>query len=357
MTSTPTETAQAWDAASVASHRARSRGRQGILLLLLLACGLSLALDIATGPGKLDMATIFTALFQPETVDPRSRIIIWDIRLPVALMALLIGSMLGLAGAQMQTILGNPLADPFTLGLSSAASVGASLAIVFGFSVLPVAGPFILTANAFVFALGAALAVFALTRLRGVTPETMILFGIALMFTFNALLGLLQYRASETQLTHIVFWMLGSLGRANWDKIAVAAAVSLIVMPLMWRDRWRLTALRVGDDRAASLGVDVGRLRLRMLVLVALLSAVAVSFVGVIGFIGLVGPHIARMLVGEDQRFFAPAAFLAGGLLMSVTSIVSKSLVPGVIYPIGIITALVGVPFFVSLILSRRSRP
>ncbi len=356
MTGTPVDSGQTWGAAAVASHRARSRGRQGLLLLLLLGGLLSLAVDIATGPGQLDLLTVLKTVLEPEAADPRLRIIIWDIRLPVALMALLIGGMLGLAGAQMQTILGNPLADPFTLGLSSAASVGASLAIVFGFSVLPVAGPFIVTANAFVFALGAACAVFLLTRLRGVTPETMILFGIALMFSFNALLGLLQYRASETQLTHIVFWMLGSLARANWDKVAMAALVSLIVLPLMWRDRWRLTALRVGDERAASLGIDVGRLRLRMLVLVAFLSAVAVSFVGVIGFIGLVGPHIARMLVGEDQRFFAPAAFLAGALLLSVTSIVSKSLVPGVIYPIGIITALVGVPFFVSLILSRRSR-
>lgn len=149
--------------------------------------------------------------------------------------------------------------------------------------------------------------------------------------------------------------MLGSLARASWEKIAAALALCAVVAPLLWRDRWALTALRTGDERAASLGVDVEGLRLRTLALVALLSALAVSFVGVVGFVGLVGPHVARLLVGEDQRWFAPAAALAGALILSLTSIVSKSLVPGVIYPIGIITALIGVPFFLSLILARRS--
>jgi iron complex transport system permease protein len=209
------------------------------------------------------------------------------------------------------------------------------------------------TVNAFLFALGAAAMVLALTRVRGVSADTMILFGIALMFSFNAILGLMQYRASETQLSQIVFWMMGSLGRSSWEKIAIAVAVSGIVLPLAWRRRWALTAIRTGDERAASLGVDVDRLRLEVMIHVSVLAATAVSFVGVVGFIGLVGPHIARMLVGEDQRWFLPASALAGALLLSVTSVVAKSIVPGVIYPIGIITALIGVPFFVSLILSR----
>ena len=124
---------------------------------------------------------------------------------------------------------------------------------------------------------------------------------------------------------------------------------------LLWRRRWALTAMRFGDDRAASLGVDPRRLRLEVLVLVALLSATAVSFVGVVGFVGLVGPHVARLLVGEDQRWFAPMSMLAGAAMLSATSIVSKALSPGIIYPIGIITALVGVPFFLSLVMARRS--
>jgi iron complex transport system permease protein len=337
-----------------AGHAASAARRRLVLLALGAAILLSLLADITIGPGQLSYATVARTILFPAEAEARTAVIVWDIRLPVGMMAVVVGGMLGLAGAQMQTILANPLADPFTLGISSAASVGAALAIVTGFSLLPLAGPIIVTANAFLFALGAAAAVFALTRVSGVTPETMILFGIALMFTFNAVLGLLQYRASETQLAQIVFWMLGSLGRASWEKIGVAAGLTALVLPILWGDRWALTALRTGDERAASLGVDVERLRLRTLAVVALLSALAVSFAGVIGFVGLVGPHIARMLVGEDQRWFAPAAALAGALILSLTSIVSKSIVPGVIYPIGIITALIGVPFFLSLILSRR---
>ncbi|MEZ5670290.1 MAG: iron ABC transporter permease [Alphaproteobacteria bacterium] len=316
---------------------------------------LSLLADIGTGPGWLSPGEILAALFAPSDQDLRTAVIVWDIRLPVAAMAVLVGAMLGVAGAQMQTILGNPLADPFTLGISSAASVGAAVAIVFGLGVAPVAGPLIVTTNAFVFAFVTALAIYALTRYRGVSPSTMILFGIALMFTFNAILGLLQYRASETQLAQIVFWMMGSLTRASWIKIAIGATLFAVLVPLMWRHRFALTALRMGDDRAASFGVDVDRLRLQVLIQVALLASTAVSFVGVIGFVGLVGPHIARLLVGEDQRWFVPLSALCGALILSLTSIAAKNIVPGVIYPVGIITALVGVPFFISLILNRRS--
>jgi iron complex transport system permease protein len=340
---------------AVKGYRAGTARKRLVLAGLAAAVAASMLLDLLIGPGALPLREVLATIWDAGAAERRIAVIVWDIRLPVALMAVVIGAMLGLAGAQMQTILANPLADPFTLGISSAASVGAALAIVMGFSLLPVAGPLIVTVNAFVFAFGAAAAVFALTRLKGVTPETMILFGIAPMFTFNALLGLMQYRASETQLASIVFWMMGSLGRATWPKIGWALALIAVVLPILWRDRWALTALRTGDERAASLGVDVEWLRLKTLLLVALLSALAVSFVGVVGFIGLVGPHIARILVGEDQRWFAPAAALAGALILSLTSIVSKSIVPGVIYPIGIITALIGVPFFLSLVLSRRS--
>lgn len=315
---------------------------------------LSLLVDLGTGPGNLAPAEIARVLAMPDIVPARLAVIVWDIRLPVALMAVLVGAMLGLAGAQMQTILANPLADPFTLGISSAASVGASVAIVTGVSLLPFAGPTIVTVNAFLFAFLASLAVFALTRYRGASPDTIVLFGIAMMFSFNAVLGLLQYRASETQLTQIVFWMMGSLGRASWPKVAVAAAILALVAPLMWRRRFALTALRMGDERARSFGVEVDRLRLEILLMTALLAATAVSFVGVVGFVGLVGPHIARLLVGDDQRWFVPLATFCGALILSLTSIVAKSIVPGIIYPIGIITALIGVPFFVSLIVARR---
>jgi len=342
-------------ASDLLRHHAAVQWRKAAITLALAALLAALfVLDVNSGPAGIGPLDLLRALIRPEEVPTGTRVIVWNIRVPVAAMALLIGALLGLAGAQMQTILGNPLADPFTLGVSSAASVGAALAITLGVSALPVAGPALVTANAFVFAVAASLIVFGLTRIRGVSPETMILFGIALMFAANAVLGLLQYRSSESQLAQIVFWMMGSLTRATPDKLAVAAAVLMLSVALFWRWRSALTALRMGDDRAASLGVDVVRLRLMAFLLVALIAATSVAFVGVIGFIGLVGPHIARLLVGEDQRWFLPVAMLASAALLSGASIVSRTITPGVIYPIGIITALVGVPFFVALVLGRR---
>jgi iron complex transport system permease protein len=287
-------------------------------------------------------------------VEPRLAIIVWDVRLPVAVMAVMIGAMLGVAGAQMQTILHNPLADPFTLGISSAASFGAALAIAVGVGLWPAGGTFFIAFNAFLFALATSIILFMFTRMRGVTIETFVLVGIALFFTFNALLAFIQYRSSESQLQQIIFWMMGSLARATWTKIGVCALLLALVVPLAWARNSMMTALAMGDERAASLGVPVARLRLEMLASISLLAATATAFVGTIGFIGLVGPHIARMLVGEDQRYFMPASAAAGALILSIASTLSKAITPGVIYPIGIITALVGVPFFVSLILSIR---
>jgi len=331
----------------------RRKGR--ILFGAAAVAALLVLVDLGTGPGDIALRDVLRALANPSEVDIRLGVIVWDIRLPVALQASLLGAMLGLAGAQMQTILDNPLADPFTLGVSSAAGVGASIAIVTGLSLIPGTGPFLVSANAFVFGFGAALLVFFFSVARGATSETMILFGIALMFAFNALLAMLQYRASETQLVQIVFWMMGSLQRATPERLAAGFAILAAVGGVMWRRRWALTAMRFGDDRAASLGVDPRRLRLETLLLVAVLSATSVSYAGVIGFIGLVGPHIARLAVGEDQRWFAPLSAVCGAALLSAASIAAKSITPGVIYPIGIVTALVGVPVFLSIIGSRRS--
>lgn len=344
------------DTGSAARYRHRTR-RRGLLVaatgVLLMA---SLCWDIATGPGDYPLATVLAVIADPAIHGVQLKVVVWDLRLPVALMAVLVGAMLGVAGAEMQTILNNPLAEPFTLGISSAASFGAALAIVLGVKLLPFGGDSLVTVNAFLFALATSFLLYGIARLRGMSSETMVLVGIALLFTFNALLGLLQYSASEMQIMQIVFWMMGSLARASWDKIAICAVVLAVVLPFFMARNWALTALRMGDDRAASLGVNVPRLRMQMLIGISLLAATAVSFVGTVAFVGLVGPHIARLLVGEDQRIFLPMSALAGALIMSLTSVISKSITPGVIYPIGIITSLIGIPFFLSLILSVRRR-
>ena len=340
----------------VINYRRRTARRLVIVitaLLILLCC---LIADIITGPAELNFWHTLAIVLNPQSATPQESVIVWDLRLPVALMALAVGAMLGVAGAEMQTILNNPLADPFTLGLSSAASFGAALAIALQWSIVPGMGAFFVTANAFVLAMLTAFILFGFTKMRGVTPETMILVGVAMLFSFNALLALLQYGASELELAQIIFWQLGSLARATWTKVFVCFTALTFVLVYFQRKSWALTALRMGEEKAASLGVNVSALRLSVLLCVSLLSAIAVSFVGTVAFVGLVGPHIARLVVGEDQRGFLPLSALVGALIMSGASIASKAITPGVIYPIGMITSLIGIPFFISLILAQRKR-
>ena len=335
-------------------YLARQRRQRRLIALAALAVLISLLVDVATGPGAYALPDVLKALVAPSEVSRILEIVVWEIRLPVALMAIIVGASLAVAGAEMQTLLDNPLADPFTLGISSAASFGAALAIVLDFGLLPVAGTLLLTGNAFLLAMFASLAIWALSRLRGVSIQTMVLMGIAIMFFFNALLGILQYVASAESLQQLMFWSLGSLDKASWGKLGLAGLALMITIPAFIRARSQLTALRLGDVQAKAMGIDVGRLRLRMLLCCALLSATAVAFVGTIGFVGLVGPHIARLLVSEDQRVFLPMSALTGALILSLTSILSKTLIPGILLPIGLLTALIGLPFFVSLILRSR---
>lgn len=340
-----------------ALYRRLTRRRIAILVALALLSGLSFVLDLSSGQALYSPATVLSALWRADAATA-VQVILWDIRLPVALAALVVGASLALAGVQMQTVLNNPLASPFTLGLSAAASFGAAMGLVLGVTILPASAvAFAIPMNAFLMSMATALFIHKLSRRQGVSTQMVVLLGTTLVFTFTALLEALQYVAPDQALSAVVFWTMGSLSRANWPKLAIMGGVLLLAWVLFARQAWALTALRLGEARATSLGVPVARLRLRTILLSSLLAAVCVSFVGTIGFIGLVGPHIARMLVGEDQRFLLPASALSGALLLSAASVASKSLVQGQTLPIGIVTSLVGVPLFFVLILRKGQRP
>lgn len=332
-------------------HRLNRR-RQTILAAACLLITATMIADVATGPAALSPGTVarsILGLADDRMVDT----IVWTIRLPVALMALVVGSALGLTGAVMQTILANPLASGYTLGIASGAGFGAALVIVFG-PLLPISEEHAVPIFAFLFSSATCAAVFTIGRMRGSTAEVLVLAGVAMLFLFQALLSLLQFVATPEALSQIVFWMFGSLAKATWSKLAIVSALVAIMLPLLAFDAWRLTALKLGDERARALGVDVGRLRLRCLVVISVLTAAAVAFCGTIGFVGIVAPHVARMTLGEDQRFFLPGAALFGAVLLSLASIASKVVVPGALFPIGIVTALIGVPFFLALVMRSR---
>ncbi|MBL3611045.1 FecCD family ABC transporter permease [Rhodovulum sulfidophilum] len=319
--------------------------------LLTVICFL---IDLSIGQAHYSSLEVLSALW--DTDAPLSvRVILWDIRLPVALAALVVGASLAVAGVQMQTVLGNPLASPFTLGLSAAASFGAALGLILGVSLLPASAvAFAVPVNAFLISMGAALFIHRLSQKRGITTEMIVLLGTTLVFTFTALLQALQYVAPDQALSAVVFWTMGSLSRANWLKLGIMSVTLALVSLAFAKQAWALTALRLGESRATSLGVPVARLRLRGILLGSLLASVCVSFVGTIGFVGLVAPHIARMLVGEDQRFLLPTSALCGALMLSAASVLSKSLIAGQTLPIGIVTSLVGVPLFFTLIMRAK---
>jgi iron complex transport system permease protein len=347
----------ACNCSSLTSVQTFRKTEQNRLVVLLFAClGLSLlaVLDIFIGPSMLEPAKVLNALNPfTEQTDAFIATILFDIRLPMTLMAALVGASLGLAGAQMQTILNNPLASPYTLGLSAAAGFGAALAIILG---IEIAGRAWIAVPLFAFlsAGSAAVLVYKVAMHKAMRSETLVLAGIATLFMFQSLQSLLQYKASPEILQQIVFWLFGSLTKATWISVSICAGVFIVAILIIWKDKWALTTIRLGDERARALNVDVSAVRRRIFFAISLLTAGAVAFVGTIGFIGLVAPHIARMLIGEDQRFLIPMSAFMGAVLLIAASIASKILAPGAIVPIGIVTALVGVPFLFYLLLTSR---
>ncbi|MGP1615335.1 MAG: FecCD family ABC transporter permease, partial [Pollutimonas bauzanensis] len=337
--------------ASIVAYERAWRQRKLFLTLLLAAILALVCIDLALGPARLSWPALWQALSGSRASDPTLEVIVWQIRLPQALMAVVVGAALGLAGAEMQTVLNNPLASPFTLGVSSAAALGAALTLVFNWQLPWVPIQYVLVLNAFVLALLCAFLLDAVARRARIGTAGIVLFGIALVFTFNALLSLVQLTASAAALQDLVFWMMGSLERSDWGKLAMMSAALLAVLPFAMRNAWQLTALRFGDDRAASFGVDTQRIRRGALLRVSVLAALAVALVGVIGFIGLVAPHIARKLWGEDHRWYLPASACIGSAILVCASVAAKLIGTHTVIPVGIVTTLVGIPFFIVVLM------
>lgn len=316
---------------------------------------LLIVVDMLTGSAPISIHDVFCVLSNMCVAPEMATTVVHIYRLPATLMALSVGASLGIAGAIMQTILRNPLASPYTLGISAGAGFGAALTIVTGFAAIQGLGIWLVPFNAFVFAMLSSLLIYVIGSSKNLTPATMILTGIGLSFMFSALQSALQYAATVEQNQNIVFWLFGSLSKAETKTALSMLAMVVLLLPILMRHAWKFTALQLGDEKATGLGINVKRLRLFGFILASLLTSLAVSFVGTIGFVGLAGPHIARMLVGEDQRFFIPFSSLCGALVLLLANVLSKVIIEGFIFPIGIVTSLIGVPIFFSVIVSKKS--
>ncbi|WP_323748952.1 iron ABC transporter permease [Streptomyces sp. PR69] len=280
--------------------------------------------------------------------------VLWNVRLPRVVLALLVGASLGCAGALMQGVFGNPLAEPGVIGISAGAAAGAVGAIALGLSFL---GSWTVTACAFAAGLGTVLLVYAMSRSGGRTEVvTLILTGIAVNAFAGALIGLFIFFADNAQITQIAFWQLGSLSQATWPKVLAVlpcAAAGLLLAPLHSR---KLDLLALGERPARHLGVDVERLRITVVLVVALLTAAAVAVAGIITFVGLLVPHLLRMANGPGHRFLVPASALGGALVLVAGDLAARTVAEPAELPLGVLTALFGSPFFFWLLRRTRRR-
>jgi iron complex transport system permease protein len=329
-----------------------------IFLALLLAVVISVSLG-AGSPGFAEASqVILSKLFPFLNINPGSRLtqtIILDFRLPRIVLALIAGAGLAASGATMQGVLRNPLVSSYILGISSAAGFGAALALVLGVGVLAGFGGYLVIVNAFIFSLLALVIVYGVARIRGITTETVILAGVAISFLFSALISLIQYLAPESDALHaIVFWLMGGLSAATWDGIMVVLPIVALTVALMVQQSWNINVLSMGEDVATSLGVSSKRVLTITMVLETLATASIIAFTGVIGFVCLISPHIARMLIGSDHRFLIPCSSLIGGCLLLCSDTVGRLVIQPVELPVGIVTSLLGVPFFIYILATKR---
>jgi iron complex transport system permease protein len=286
--------------------------------------------------------------------------IIWDIRMVRIIGAIFAGAGLAISGVVMQCILKNPLASPYTLGLSSAAAFGASFAILFlqvgtnvSSSFMVINNPYIVTLSAFIFSMLATGVILLLTKITSVSAESMVLAGIAMNAIFSSGLMLMQYMADSIQLANMVTWSFGDLGRANWRWNAIIFLVLIPVSTYFIYNRWNYNAMDSGEETAKGLGINPDRIRIIGMIMSSLLCSIIVSFFGIIAFIGLLGPHISRMIIGGDHRYLIPASIIIGSVILLISDTAAKTLLAPVVLPVGILTSLLGGPLFIFLLIRR----
>lgn len=335
--------------------------KRAVIPLLLGAAFFLAVMALGTGASGMSPRAVLSALC--GIGDATNVMIVRNIRLPRIFAAVLAGAGLSLAGCVMQNVLRNPLASPSTLGVSNAAVFGANFAILLlgagrfhatDGAMLTLSNPYLVTLCAFLSALGSAFLILALSGRRGFSPSVVVLSGVALGALFSAGTTILQYLSLDTEVTAAVFWTFGDLGRASYGEDAVLFVTVLAAFVYFMFRRNDYNILANGDDTAHSLGVRVGRIRFFSLFLASLLCAVSVSFLGIIGFLGLAAPQIARRVVGNDHRFLLPASALCGSCLLLFSDILARSVLSGVSLPVGAVTALYGGPILLWILLKKK---
>jgi len=327
--------------------------------IVILLCSIFYGLN--AGSIHFSIQEVIAAFIGDPTVPVQTSMVIMDIRLPRILLAVLTGASLAVAGTVMQALMRNPLVSPFTLGLSSAASFGAACAIVIGsmpLLLLPLKEyqDGIIVIFAFIAGVGSIFLIYAISKLRGSTSATLILAGVVLGYIFQAGLLLLQYTSNNDKLREITLWLMGGMWGANWSAVLITLPVVIVSLIYLQSKAWDLNALLAGDEIARNVGVDIEKVRMRGLLFSALATSACLAFTGIIGFIGLIGPHVGRMLIGNDSRYLIPFSALLGAIILLISDTVARTIIEPVEIPVGVIMYLIGGFFFMYLIMSSKHR-
>lgn len=332
-----------------------------IILILLALVFLFFVVSVFVGSGTLSFKEVFLAIFNKGS--KTARLIVRRIRFPRVIAALIAGGGLAVSGLVMQTVLKNPLASPTTLGVSNAAVFGANFAIIVvgagAFhsthgSWLSISNPYLVSTFSFLSAIIAAGSILLLARLKNLNASAIVLAGVAVSAIFQAGTTLIQYFASDTQVASAVYWTFGDLGRASYKTDLIMFIVVAVSTLFFFLKRWDFSAMSGGIAYAKTLGVNTRFMTIMSLLLASLITSVTVSFLGIIGFVGLTAPQFMKRIVGDDYRYLLPSSFLAGALLLLISDILGRLPIFGTSVPVGVITSLIGGPVFLAILLRRK---
>lgn len=337
--------------------------KRTVIVFLAVAVAFVALWSMTIGSSGLTLFEVASALFGQG--DAQNRVVVWNLRMPRVLTALVGGVALALAGCVFQSVLRNPLASASTLGISQGAAFGASVAIIVlgagagaaAFEGNSLAGnPYATIVCAFAGAMASTLVVLGLSRLRTMSPESIVLAGVALSALFSGGTTLIQYFAEDSQVAAVIFWTFGDLSRVNYRQLSIMAVVVGLSSVFFFANRWNYNAMESGEGSAHSLGVNVRFVRLSGMLVASFVASSVIAFCGIINFVGLVAPHVMRRFVGSDYRYLLPASALAGAGLLLLSDIVAHAVVAPLILPISAITSFVGAPMFIYLLFKGASR-
>lgn len=330
-----------------------------IMIILFAVLIVTTLVAICVGTASVSIKDILGVIFSSSNGENAlNETVIMKLRLPRVLTAIIVGASLAGSGAVMQGVLRNPLVSPYTLGVSSGAAFGAALAIVFGISVFgssfAAVSNYVVVGNAFIFGLISMVLVYSIAKVNGMATSTLILAGVAISYLFSALVSIVKYASNKDKLNDIVFWLMGGLWNVRWSGILLLFVINAVCLILMAKYSWDLNGLGSGDEVAISLGVNINKVRRVCLVLCALSTSSCIAFTGIIGFVGLVAPHVSRIVIGSDNRFQIPCSCLMGAILLLISDTLARTMISPTEIPVGIVTSLIGAPFFIYLIIRKR---